>query len=58
MRGSAFGKAFPPNTVALLLSNPLPKKNLCRESRDRDKGPDGNGGWVQELSEQKGVASA
>lgn len=60
VKGSALGKALPTTTVALLLSNPLPKekKNLCRESRDRDKGPVGNGGWVQELSEQKGVASA
>lgn len=30
----------------LLHSNPL-QKHLCRESWDRDKGPDGNGGWVQ-----------
>lgn len=30
----------------LLHSNPL-QKHLCRESSERDKGPDGNGGWVQ-----------
>lgn len=30
----------------LLHSNSL-QKHLCRESWDRDKGPNGNGGWVQ-----------
>lgn len=30
----------------LLHSNPL-QKHLGRESSERDKGPDGNGGWVQ-----------
>lgn len=45
--GSAFSKAHGPTTVVSSYTATRYKNTSAGGSRDRDKGPDGSGGWVQ-----------